>query len=54
MSEASDVIGLTQPVSEVAEAHDLKYDVEIARDRVVKPKAYADNFRTDRADNWTH
>jgi hypothetical protein len=37
-----------------AEAHDLAYDAEIVHDRVVKPKAYADNFRTDRPDNWTH
>jgi hypothetical protein len=37
-----------------AEAHGAAYDVEIPHDRVVKPKAYADNFRTDRADNWTH
>ena len=37
-----------------AEVHDLSYDVEIPHDRVVKPKAYADNFRTDRAENWTH
>ena len=37
-----------------AQAHDLSYDVEITHERVVKPKAYADNFRTDRPDNWTH
>jgi hypothetical protein len=37
-----------------AEAHGLAYDAEIVHDRVVKPKAYGDNFRTDRPDNWTH
>jgi hypothetical protein len=37
-----------------AEAHSLPYDAEIVYERVVKPKAYADNFRTDRAENWTH
>jgi hypothetical protein len=37
-----------------AEAHGAAYDVEIVHERIVKPKAYADNFRTDRAENWTH
>lgn len=37
-----------------AERNGAAYDVEIVQERVVKPKAYADNFRTDRPENWTH
>jgi hypothetical protein len=51
-------ITLTFPTREeavaYAEARKLPYDVEITHSRVVKPKAYGDNFRTDRAENWTH
>ena len=37
-----------------ADRHDLAYDVELPRERRVKPKAYADNFRYGRLENWTH
>ncbi len=37
-----------------AEAHGILYDLEIPTVRVTKPKAYADNFRADRKENWTH
>jgi ETC complex I subunit-like protein len=37
-----------------AEANGLAYDLELARSRRVRPKAYADNFRYGRIDNWTH
>ena len=37
-----------------ARAQGLSFDVEPSHDRVIKPKAYADNFRTDRGENWTH
>lgn len=38
-----------------AQKRGLAYDVEIPpRPRAVKPKAYADNFRYGRTDNWTH
>ena len=37
-----------------AEKHGLAFDVEIANTRRVKPKAYADNFKAGRAENWTH
>ncbi|MDD2705518.1 MAG: ETC complex I subunit [Acidocella sp.] len=37
-----------------AEAHNIPYDVEISPAHVKKPKAYADNFRADRKQNWTH
>ena len=32
----------------------LAYDVELPRTRRVGPKAYADNFRFGRRENWTH
>jgi ETC complex I subunit conserved region len=37
-----------------AEKHGLIYEIELPRERVVKPKAYADNFRYGRLENWTH
>ena len=37
-----------------AERNGAAYDVEVAQQRQVKPKAYADNFRNDRVDNWSH
>jgi hypothetical protein len=32
----------------------LIYDVELPQHRRIKPKAYADNFRYGRIENWTH
>jgi len=37
-----------------AERENIAFDVELPRERVVKPKAYADNFKFGRAENWTH
>jgi hypothetical protein len=37
-----------------AEANAIPYDIEIPPARVQKPKSYADNFRADRIENWTH
>ena len=37
-----------------AEKHGIAFDLEIAHTRRVKPKAYADNFKAGRAENWTH
>ncbi len=37
-----------------AERLGLGYEVEQPLVRHVKPKAYADNFRFGRTDNWTH
>ena len=37
-----------------AEAHGVAYDLELPHDRHIKPKAYADNFRYGRKENWTH
>jgi len=38
-----------------AETNGIQYIVEIsAINRHVKPKAYADNFKFGRSENWTH
>ena len=37
-----------------AEQAGLVYAVELPQERKFKPKAYADNFRYGRMDNWTH
>ena len=37
-----------------AEKHGLMYSLEEPRERKVRPKAYAENFRTDRMGRWTH
>lgn len=37
-----------------AEAENIPYDLEIPPARVMKPKSYADNFRSGRKENWTH
>ena len=37
-----------------AEREGLVCDVEQPRERVVRPKSYADNFRFGRVENWTH
>ena len=37
-----------------ADRNGLRYDLELPRERRVRPKAYADNFKYGRAENWTH
>ena len=37
-----------------AERNGLEYDEELPQARRIKPKAYADNFRYGRIENWTH
>jgi hypothetical protein len=37
-----------------ARKHGLSYVVEDARQRQIRPKSYADNFRYDRVGRWTH
>ena len=37
-----------------AEGRMIPYDLEIQPQRRIKPKAYADNFRYGRMENWTH
>jgi hypothetical protein len=37
-----------------AQRNGIEYDLEVPLERRVKPKAYADNFRYGRLENWTH
>src|SRR3954447_24934475 len=37
-----------------AERNNLAYEVELPQERRFRPKAYADNFRWGRVENWTH
>ena len=37
-----------------AKRENLQFDVELPRNRIVKPKSYSDNFQFGRTDNWTH
>lgn len=37
-----------------AERNGIAYEIELPVVRRVKPKAYADNFRYGRIENWTH
>lgn len=37
-----------------AEREHLPYELELPAPHRVKPKAYADNFRYGRIENWTH
>jgi hypothetical protein len=37
-----------------AERRGVAYDLELPRPRLHQPKAYADNFKFGRAENWTH
>lgn len=37
-----------------AKAHGIDYEVEPPQAPALKPKAYADNFRYGRGENWTH
>ena len=37
-----------------AEQNGIAYDLEITQVRRIRPKAYADNFRFGRRENWTH
>ncbi|MBV9813596.1 MAG: ETC complex I subunit [Acetobacteraceae bacterium] len=37
-----------------ADKHGLRYEVELPHERTFRPKAYADNFKFGRIENWTH
>ena len=37
-----------------AEKHAITYEIELPQSRRFHPKAYADNFRFGRRENWTH
>jgi hypothetical protein len=37
-----------------ADKNALSYSVELPQSRRIRPKAYADNFKNSRPENWTH
>ena len=37
-----------------AEKNGLNYELELPHERKMRPKAYADNFKFGRSENWTH
>jgi hypothetical protein len=37
-----------------ADRNGIAYDLELPRERRVRPRAYADNFSYSRNENWTH
>jgi hypothetical protein len=37
-----------------ADKNGVTYEIELPVTRRIKPKAYADNFRYGRVENWTH
>lgn len=37
-----------------AQRNDIAFDLELPTPRRQRPKAYADNFRFGRSENWTH
>jgi hypothetical protein len=37
-----------------ADSQGIPFDLELPPPHVKKPKSYADNFRADRKENWTH
>ncbi len=37
-----------------AKKNGITYQMELPQDRKLKPKAYADNFKFGRSENWTH
>ena len=37
-----------------ADRNAIPYDLELPRERRVRPRAYADNFSYARRENWTH
>jgi hypothetical protein len=37
-----------------AQRNNVSYVLELPRMRAMRPKAYADNFRFGRSENWTH
>ena len=43
-----------QEAIDYARRNAIAYRVEEPRPRKIRPKSYADNFRSDRKDSWTH
>jgi hypothetical protein len=54
----SSQVRLGFPTREAAVAyavkHGIAYDIDAPAERVIRPKAYADNFAFTRVENWTH
>ncbi|MBV9251583.1 MAG: ETC complex I subunit [Acetobacteraceae bacterium] len=43
-----------QEAEAYARRNGIEVDVELPQEQRLKPKAYADNFRYGRMENWTH
>jgi hypothetical protein len=48
------VFGTREEAVAYAEREGIPHEVELPRKPVMRPKAYSDNFRAGRVDNWTH
>ena len=53
-SQLSLRFGTREEAIAYAERQNVPYDIELSIPRTRRPKAYADNFRFDRRQNWTH
>ncbi len=57
-SDTQEQVRLRFPTRDEAVAYATRnaipFDLEIPNTRRVKPKAYADNFKAGRTENWTH
>ncbi len=43
-----------QEAVDYAKARGIDFELELPQERQFRPKAYADNFRYGRRENWTH
>ncbi len=48
------VFGTREEAEAYAQRQGLEYDMELPRAKKFRPKAYAENFRFGRGENWTH
>ena len=48
------LFGTREEAIAYAERAGLGYEVELPQTRRIRPKAYADNFKYGRIENWTH
>jgi hypothetical protein len=48
------LFGTREEAVAYADRQGIAYDLELPPPRRVRPKAYADNFRYGRIENWTH
>ncbi len=54
MSQVQLRFGSKEEAVAYAEGQGVSFDLELPPVRVHKPKAYADNFKFGRPENWTH